>query len=587
MKSSTKSIFKIYWEASMRYPISGAIIYFGFGAGAFLNTIILKLYYRDLFDLIAESSPSQALWPQLWNILLSIIIIILSAGVLWRIADFMWTDRTSNILKNISNETLQKLGKHSYSFFIGNFTGSLVAKVKRFVRAYQSIHERMLYNFWMTGIELLGVLVILWISSPILGAFFLGWVIFYLLINYIFVRYRLPLDSTVAKADSKVTGELSDIITNVLNVKMFTTRKKEMGRFNKATENERKARHRAWRWDNWFRMIQEFTMFSLEIGGMYIALKLWINGTISAGTIVLIQYYFIIVTKNAWELRRAMSDFFRALSDADEMVQILEKPLEVMDPEKPKKCRIKKGQINFNEVNFHYVKGRKVISKFELEIPAGQKVGIVGHSGAGKSTLFKLLLRFIDIKDGAIQIDEQDIRSITQDDLRSKISYVPQDAILFHRSLYENISYSKPRASKKAVIQAAKRAHAHDFISSLTKGYDTLVGERGVKLSGGERQRVAIARAILKNSPILLLDEATSSLDSISEKYIQEQLTQLMEGKTTLAIAHRISTIKQMDRIIVMDKGQIIEDGSHTQLLKKKGAYAKLWKHQSSGFLVD
>jgi ATP-binding cassette, subfamily B, bacterial len=587
MKSSVKSIFKIYWAAAMRYPYSGALVYLGFGAGAILNTLILKLYYRDLFDLIAGVTPSVDLWPSLWTILWPIIIISILYNVLWRVADFTWSYRTVNILRDLNDETLEKLEKHSYTFFIGNFTGSLIAKVRRFVRSFLTVHEKILFNFWLTGLELVGVLIVLWYSSWTLGLFFLIWVVFYLVANYIFVQYRLPLDAKVATADSKVTGELADIITNVLNVKMFTSRGKEMRRYKKATKGEKDARYNAWRWDNWFRVVQSTTMGILEVGGMIIAVKLWIDGTITVGTIVLVQSYFIIVSRSAWDLRRAMSDFFRALSDADEMVVILETPIEVTDPVKPEKSLITDGAIDLEKVNFQYVKGKKVLNNFTLEIPAGQRVGIVGHSGAGKSTLFKLLLRFVDINKGSIKVDSQNIQALRQDDLRESISYVPQDAILFHRSLYENIAYANPKASKKEVMAAAKRAHAHEFIAKLPQGYDTLVGERGVKLSGGERQRVAIARAILKDSPILLLDEATSSLDSLSEKYIQDQLKELMKGKTTLAIAHRISTIKKMDRIIVMKNGRIIEDGSHTELLKKKGAYAELWSHQSSGFLLD
>ena len=229
--------------------------------------------------------------------------------------------------------------------------------------------------------------------------------------------------------------------------------------------------------------------------------------------------------------------------------------------------------------------GNEVLKGINLEVKPGERVGIVGHSGAGKSTITKLVLRLNDVTSGKIMIDGQDIRNVSQDDLRSAISYVPQESILFHRTIKENINYGKINATMNEIIEVSKKAHAHEFVLNLSKGYDTLVGERGVKLSGGERQRVAIARAMLKPAPILILDEATSSLDSISESYIQEAFTELMKGKTSIVIAHRLSTVQKMDRIIVLEKGKIVEDGTHKQLLRKKGFYRNLWDHQTGGFL--
>ncbi|MCK5017778.1 MAG: ATP-binding cassette domain-containing protein, partial [Candidatus Peribacteraceae bacterium] len=357
--------------------------------------------------------------------------------------------------------------------------------------------------------------------------------------------------------------------------------------FAEITQKEFLAKRKSWHCGNAMHAFQGISMALLEGIGMYITLNMWLEGKISGGTVVLIQMFFYMVMYHIWKIGHAMSDVFKALSDAEEMVYIFQSQLGVKSPLNPEKVKIKKGEIKLQNITFRYEKQYPVFKDFSLHIPSGQKVGIVGHSGVGKSTLFKLLLRFTDVTDGSINIDGQDIRNITQDDLRRNISYVPQEAMLFHRSLYENISYAAPDASLDEVIEAAKNAHAHDFIAHLPAQYDTLVGERGVKLSGGERQRVAIARVILKDAPILLLDEATSSLDSISEKYVQEQLAKLMNGKTTLAIAHRISTIQQMDRIIVLNPEGIVEDGSHDRLLKQNGVYADLWKHQSHGFIAD
>jgi ATP-binding cassette subfamily B protein len=300
---------------------------------------------------------------------------------------------------------------------------------------------------------------------------------------------------------------------------------------------------------------------------------------------VLVQSYSLAVGHQFWDLGKAMTRFTKGMSDMKEMADIFDKEPDVLDDINPEKCEIKKGLIEFKEVNFDYQNGTRVFENFSLTIKPGEKIGLVGHSGSGKSTITKLLMRFLDINQGEILIDGQDIRRITQDDLRSNISYISQEPILFHRSIKENIGYSYPNAKEEEITDAAKKAYAHDFIISLKYGYDTKVGERGVKLSGGERQRVAIARAMIKPSPILVLDEATSSLDSISETYIQKALADVMKDKTTIVIAHRLSTIQKMDRIIVLDEGKIVEEGSHRELLKKNGFYASLWNHQTGGFM--
>ncbi|MEK9182475.1 MAG: ATP-binding cassette domain-containing protein, partial [Patescibacteria group bacterium] len=270
-----------------------------------------------------------------------------------------------------------------------------------------------------------------------------------------------------------------------------------------------------------------------------------------------------------------------------EVVDIFDTPIDILDPKKPESLRIHEGRVVFKDVSFAYKGGNSVLQNFNLNITPGERIGLVGRSGAGKSTITKLLLRFVDISEGDILIDGQNIKNVTQNDLRSVISFVPQESILFHRTIRENIAYSRLEATNEEVENIAKKSFAHDFIIKFPKGYDTLVGERGIKLSGGERQRIAIARAMLKNSPILVLDEATSSLDSVSEKYIQDGFEELMKGKTTIVIAHRLSTISKMDKIVVLENGNIAEMGSHRELLDRGGVYAGLWGHQSGGFLEE
>jgi len=327
-------------------------------------------------------------------------------------------------------------------------------------------------------------------------------------------------------------------------------------------------------------------MLVFEILIYYLAVRWWQRDLLTVGDFVLIQSYLFSAVMMVWDFGRIMTRVYERLAEAEEMTEILSLPHGVVDNPKAKKLKIKSGGIRFEEVGFRYEEGEKVVKDFNLEVKPGQMVALVGLSGSGKSTLAKLLLRLYDVDEGRILVDGQNIAKVSQESLRKNISLVPQDPILFHRSLMENIRYGRFEASDKEVIGAAKLAYCDGFISKLKDGYQSMVGDRGIKLSGGERQRVAIARAILKNSPILVLDEATSSLDSESEKYIQKSLNNLMKGKTVIVIAHRLSTIKRADRIVVISDKKIVEDGNHNQLIKaKSGIYKKLWKIQVGGFI--
>jgi len=324
----------------------------------------------------------------------------------------------------------------------------------------------------------------------------------------------------------------------------------------------------------------------LEVGFIFSAFYFWSEGKITAGDIALIQTVILNLYGFVFKLGQGIDDVMVALTDMVEVQEILDTPIEITDQPHAKPLHVTQGQITFNNLTFNYTgEGSDEIDNLNLNIKPGESIGLVGHSGAGKSTIVKLLLRFVDPTEGDIQIDNQNIREVTQESLRQSIAYVPQQPLLFHRTLRENIAYGKPNASMDEIIAASKQANAHEFIQSLPKQYDTLVGERGIKLSGGQRQRVAIARAILKDAPILLLDEATSSLDSKSEREIQAAIKNLIQGKTVIAIAHRLSTIQHLDRIVVLEKGKIIEEGNHTELLEAGGQYQELWSHQQGGFI--
>jgi ATP-binding cassette subfamily B protein len=324
----------------------------------------------------------------------------------------------------------------------------------------------------------------------------------------------------------------------------------------------------------------------IQIALLFGALHYWQLGQLTIGDFVLIQAYLLTTIQQLFGINRNLRRFYESYADANEMVTILNTPHDVQDILEAPILKVTEGVIDFNDVDFYFHKERPILEKFNLKIKDNEKIALVGPSGAGKSTIIKLLLRFYDVKEGAILIDGQDIDKVTQDSLRDAIAFVPQEPILFHRSLMENIRYGRRDATDEEVLEAARKAHCHEFISGFPEQYETFVGERGVKLSGGERQRVAIARALLKNAPILVLDEATSSLDSESESLIQNALDVLMEGKTVITIAHRLSTIMKMDRIVVIDGGKVVAEGTHAELLEdENGLYHKLWSIQAGGFI--
>jgi len=581
-----KLIFKHYWPHVKKYPKTGIFTLVCYGLGAILASIITPIFYKRIIDIASGSITDIDIGKE---IILQVCIvggIVFTYNVLFRIADFILSYFQSNVLRELSNYAFDRIHNHSYSFFSNNFSGALVTKAKRFVRSFETIHDRITFNFVFQGIKIIGVLVVMFVLAPYVAFAYILWLLVYFLLITFFIKKKLPYDIAESNADSKVTASYADTITNALAIKMFASKKREYKKFQDVTQVEEKKRRTAWYVGNIQNTIQGFLFGLLEFIILFIAVKLWLAGSISVGTIVLMQIYVIATFEAVWQFGRALTEIAKGLADAKEMVDIFEEKPSVQNVKNPEKCRIKDGMIQFDTVSFAYDKNEVVMQNFSLNIQPGEKIGLVGHSGAGKTTITKILLRFADIQKGVISIDGQDISKITQDDLRKHISYVPQDPLLFHRSLYENISYGKPGVSMEEVVEVAKEAHAHEFIEKLPKGYDTLVGERGVKLSGGERQRVAIARAMLKDAPILILDEATSSLDSVSEKHIQEALDELMKGRTTIVVAHRLSTIQKMDRILVLEDGEIAEEGRHKSLLKKKGLYNAFWQQQAGGFLA-
>ena len=397
----------------------------------------------------------------------------------------------------------------------------------------------------------------------------------------------LKYDIASASADSKTGGALADPIGNHSAVTNFVGLGYEREGFKSVAQEQARKARKSWDMREISTTLQTFLIFVVEFIVFYYAIGFWQRDAITVGTFVLIQIYIIGVANQLWQVGRIIRTFYEAMADSRDMMEIMVLPYEITDIPGAKKIEIKNGQIDMKNVSFIYHStNREVLKQVNLSVSPGEKVGLIGPSGAGKTTITRLLLRSHNVSTGAIYIDGQDIGKVTQESLRENISLVPQDPVLFHRSLLDNIKYGKRNATVEEVVAAAKLAHCDEFIDVLPDKYETLVGERGIKLSGGERQRIAIARAILKDAPILILDEATSSLDSHSESLIQEALDKLMQGRTSIVIAHRLSTIRKMDRIIVMEEGAIREEGTHSSLIKnEKSLYKKLWDLQMGGFI--
>lgn len=581
-----KKIFRHIWPQIMKYKWSFYLTFVLWAFRVFFVFVLQSVYFKKIIDVVSNTSlPKDVIAPQLFHLVIISILIIVGGNIFARLGAWTMVYSQSNIMRELANYSFREIIKNSYGFFSNRFTGSLVTKSRRFTRAFEIMHDTIVFNFWNTFIVLFGIFVILFMQAPSIALVFFVWVIIYIFIISSFVKKRMMYDVAKAEADSRVGGRLADVFSNIFALKVFSATDWEKNSFSEVTLNEEKHRSKAWYFGNTQEFIQAASMTVAQAFVLYLIIKLWIEGSMTTGTVVLIQTYMLIIFDRLWELGKALTRFMEAVADTKEVIDILEITPDILDPEKPEISKMRDGNIEFKNVSFVYDSGQKVFENFNLKIKSGERIGLVGHSGAGKSTITKLLLRFVDVSEGGIEIDGQDIRNVTQDDLRDTISYVPQEPILFHRSIRDNIAYSRRDANEDQIIESAKKAHAHEFILKLKYGYDTLVGERGVKLSGGERQRIAIARAMLKDSPVLVLDEATSSLDSISESYIQDAFNELMKGKTTIVIAHRLSTVQKMDRIVVLDEGEIVEEGTHKELLEKDGVYANLWNHQTGGFL--
>jgi len=587
MKTNTKKTYKIYWQHGRRYPWLAFSTFLFVGLTAVINAIY-PLFLKDFINLLSDQNVDRsATLVGLRHTLFIIASLYILNWFFYRIQQVSAAVFEARVIKDLSDTCFGYLHKHSFSFFSNNFAGSLVKKVKWFTGAFEAITDQIIWNLEPLVIQMVITLIILFRVNAWIGFAMMVWTVIFIIFNWVFTKYKLRYDLARNEKETESSGLLADTIANHNTVRLFGGYVREKDAFSAINERLRRLRIITWNYlSNTMDGIQALLSIILEIGIFYYGIYLWNLGQITVGDFVLIQTLLIATVERIWNVGRIVRTVYERMSDAEEMTVILETPHEIKDIPNAKKLKVKDGRIEFKKVTFNYNETRSILKNFDLTINPSERLAFIGTSGAGKTTIIRLILRLHELTGGKILIDGQDISKVTLDSLWQAVSLVPQDPDLFHRSLLENIRYGRPEATDEEVYAAAKAANCHEFISGLQDGYATLVGERGIKLSGGERQRVAIARALLRNSPILVLDEATSSLDSESEKLIQEALVTLMKDKTVIVIAHRLSTIRQMDRIIVIDKGQIAEEGSHESLLEKKeGVYSRLWLLQAGGFI--
>ncbi len=542
------------------------------------------LFYKWIIEAVEADNSNQALW---LGVLYPGVLFVES--ILWRLSGWLGMKWTTHIKKYSSDVLMTYTLKHGHTFFSNRFAGSILTKVGNVVGGMETFVHDLLWSILGMVIGILVTIYFLFTVSTKVAWLFLALIVFLVIVNRILMIPKQKLSRKQAALGSKLRGSIADMLSNASVIQQFTGHDSEYKSMDSLGTDWRYSHEVSWVYSEKVQLLNSFILFLFFSGMMYLLVLDW-----SAGILSVAEFVFVLALVSSLSGRlvfvgRIMTNTARIIGEVEEGLGEVLVPYEIVDvPQASPLQIVSGGAIVWKDVNFNFESNPAAIfSQFNLHIAPGQRVGLVGASGAGKSTFVSLLLRQHDVTGGVIMIDGQNIAAVTQDSLRSAIAVVPQEPALFHRTIRENIIYGKPNATQEEIVAVAKKAHAHEFIMSLPEGYETMVGERGVKLSGGQKQRVAIARAMLKDAPILILDEATSALDSESEVEIQKALHILMSGKTVIAVAHRLSTLREMDRIIVLEQGKIIEDGTHETLKGAGGTYARLWSHQAGGFITQ
>ncbi|MCR5572788.1 MAG: ABC transporter ATP-binding protein/permease [Candidatus Saccharibacteria bacterium] len=585
--SVAKRTLYYYWQSSKKYKWYAIGTVLSTPIVVLIRTTLIPLIFANMIDAISAGIPNDQVVPTLLPQGLALIGLYLGGSAIlgWLRVYWCWKFELK-VLYDLATICFDTVSSQSMQFHSDRFSGSLVSQTNKFIGSFERFFDLLIFDIIYLISLIAFIMIVLIPRAPWFALGLIVFIVLYISCSALTFKRISHLSKERAEAENKQTGQLADSVSNILSVKSYGRESHERHRyanFNRASYNAGLAEMRA-------TMTRDLSFNFVNIGIIAILVVFMIVGVpafgLSISTLILIVNYSMTIMGELWNINHIFKHINRTFGDAYEMTNILDAEDTVKDAPEAKELVAKKGDILFDNITFQHADAKTPIFKdFSLRIKPGERVGLVGVSGSGKTTLTKLLLRFADVQDGEILVDGQNISKVQQVSLREAIAYVPQETALFHRSIADNIAYARPDATREEIIRAAKLANAHEFVKDLPNGYDTLVGERGIKLSGGQRQRVAIARAILKDAPILVLDEATSALDSESEALIQDALVKLMKGRTSIVVAHRLSTIASLDRIVVLENGKIIEQGTHHQLLEKGGEYHHLWSRQSGAFL--
>lgn len=584
-KYNYKRTFYYFWKALMQFKVRTILLILIVPLWIFVSNVVVPLGTSEIIGKL--SSGDFEIESYVGVLTFTILAAMMNNLFVIRAIDWLDWSLDAKCGEYLSQLAFMVVINQSMTFHSNRFSGSLTSAANKLPSAFINLKSNFVWDMYpllLTVIYSIGAAaVVCWPFAVILAVY----AVIYVTVAVITYYKTRHVDAELAEAENKQTGQLADAITNEVSVKSYAREKMEGKRFGKATARTKKAIFAVAKVSLW----RNFSMNAVNIVTFAALLVLIVMSHNLFGlTITSVVFLYSLsntLLSNIWTINHILRSINHSFGNAKEMVEILDLPY-LVDDKTDKPLVVSNATVDFNHVAFRHEEQKdKLFTDFNLTIPAGKSVGLVGVSGSGKSTLTKLLLRFADVNGGGIFIDGQDIRDVTQKSLREAIAYVPQESSLFHRTVFENIAYGRLGASKEEVYRAAKLANADEFIKKLPDGYETTVGERGVKLSGGQRQRIAIARAILKDAPILVLDEATSALDSESEALIQEALNNLMKGRTSIVVAHRLSTIAGLDKIVVLNDGKIVEQGTHQELLEQGGEYQKLWSRQSGAFLDE